>query len=282
MKSYMVLCILAISLAVLVAGCVQPQTPTTSLTTPPTTLPTPAVPATLAATPVPGNPLQNGTWTLMGIQGESGSIPVLNGTTITAVFGTDGKITGSSGCNEYFSSYQVSGNTMTVGPVGQTKMSCGSPPGVMIQESTYIAMLQNAVTFQVNDTMLVIDTGGNTSLLFEHVVPFSIVGSYSLTDIGSNSSVSALVPGSKITAIFAADGNLTGNGGCNGYFGGYTTSGNSLTIGPIGSTLMYCQDTSAQESFYLSILGNASTYEKTIDQMKITDTNGNMLYFVPA
>ncbi len=171
---------------------------------------------------------------------------------------------------------------ITVGAVGQTKMACGSPPGIMIQETTYIAMLQNAFTFQVNDTTLVINTGGNTSLLYEHEVPLSIIGSYSLTDIGSNSSVSALVPGSKITAVFAAYGNLTGNGGCNGYFGGYTTSGNSLTIGPIGSTLIYCQDTSAQESLYLSILANASTYEKTINQMKITDTNGNMLYFVPA
>jgi heat shock protein HslJ len=274
----MVLCILCISFAVLTAGCVQPQPPTTPVTTPPTT----AFPATLPATPVPGNPLQNGTWTLTGIQGESGSIPILNGTTITAVFGTDGKITGSSGCNNYFSSYQVSGNMITVGAVGQTKMACGSPPGIMIQETTYIAMLQNAVTYEVNDTMLVINTGGDTSLLFEHQVPLSIVGTYSLTDIASQGSVSALVPGSKINAVFAADGNLTGNGGCNGYFGGYNTSGDSLTVGPIGSTLMYCQDTSAQESLYLSILSNASTYEKTINQMKITDTNGNMLYFVPT
>jgi heat shock protein HslJ len=278
MKLYMVLCILCISFAVLTAGCVQPQPPTTPVTTPPTT----AFPATLPATPVPGNPLQNGTWTLTGIQGESGSIPILNGTTITAVFGTDGKITGSSGCNNYFSSYQVSGNMITVGAVGQTKMACGSPSGIMIQETTYIAMLQNAVTYEVNDTMLVINTGGDTSLLFEHQVPLSIVGTYSLTDIASQGSVSALVPGSKINAVFAADGNLTGNGGCNGYFGGYNTSGDSLTVGPIGSTLMYCQDTSAQESLYLSILSNASTYEKTINQMKITDTNGNVLYFVPT
>ena len=41
----------------------------------------------------------------------------------------------------------------------------------------------------------------------------------------------APVAGSTPTVTFDADGKLNGNGSCNRFFGGYTLSGEGLTVG---------------------------------------------------
>jgi heat shock protein HslJ len=69
-----------------------------------------------------------------------------------------------------------------------------------------------------------------------------------------------------ITATFDDQGNLYGNGGCNDYNGGYTLTGGTnefgkdIRIGPLISTLMYCESTSSTESTYLQILNSATSY----------------------
>ncbi len=77
-----------------------------------------------------------------------------------------------------------------------------------------------------------------------------------------------LLPNTKITAEFK-DGKLSGSGGCNQYFTGYTvepldqTSG-KIQIGKIGSTLRGCsEEIDAQESSYFQALEQVSEYSLT-------------------
>ncbi len=77
-----------------------------------------------------------------------------------------------------------------------------------------------------------------------------------------------LLPNTKITAEFK-DGKLSGSGGCNQYFTGYTvkpcdkTSG-QIQIGKIGSTLRLCsEEIDAQESSYFQALEQVSEYSLT-------------------
>lgn len=41
--------------------------------------------------------------------------------------------------------------------------------------------------------------------------------------------------------IFEADGSFNGSDGCNGIFGEYTVSGDTVALGDMGSTLMFCE-----------------------------------------
>ncbi len=63
------------------------------------------------------------------------------------------------------------------------------------------------------------------------------------------------VPGSKPTVEFGADGKLNGNGSCNRFFGSYALTGEGLTVGDLGSSMMMCdQPLMDQEMMVLEIL----------------------------
>ena len=111
-------------------------------------------------------PLIGTNWTLDSFSAAGAVSSVIAGTTITAVFHDDGSVVGSAGCNRYFASYTVTGTSVSVGSAGSTKMYCTSP-GVMQQESTYLASLSRASTFTINgDRLSLADAKGTTLLSF--------------------------------------------------------------------------------------------------------------------
>ncbi len=55
-----------------------------------------------------------GSWTLKSYtDSKGGSIPVLSGTPVTAKFLADGSLSGSAGCNQYTTTYSVSGTSIS-------------------------------------------------------------------------------------------------------------------------------------------------------------------------
>jgi heat shock protein HslJ len=85
------------------------------------------------------------------------------------------------------------------------------------------------------------------------------------------------LPGTNSTALFQ-DGQLNGNAGCNGYFGGYEVEGSNLSVGPLASTEMFCGSPPGvmeQENGFLSALGSAATYANENEQLIIADDAGN-------
>ncbi len=63
------------------------------------------------------------------------------------------------------------------------------------------------------------------------------------------------VAGSTPTVKFEADGKLNGNASCNRFFGAYTLTGEGLTVGDLGSSMMACdQPLMDQEMMVLEIL----------------------------
>lgn len=91
--------------------------------------------------------------------------------------------------------------------------------------------------------------------------------------------------GSKIDAIFATDGTLSGNSGCNNYSASYQVEGNQLTISPIVATRMACatpEGVMEQESTYLAALQGAASYKLEGSKLTLSDTQGKIiLIFVP-
>ncbi len=105
--------------------------------------------------PVPAPlPFEGTAWTLERYKAADGTMTsVLQSTMVTALF-EGGNLTGSAGCNAYFGTYTLEGATgVLLGPLGSTLMFCGEP-GVMEQETAYLARLGEAASWEVSGTVL--------------------------------------------------------------------------------------------------------------------------------
>ena len=56
------------------------------------------------------------------------------------------------------------------------------------------------------------------------------------------------------------DGQISGNGGCNRFFGGYTIAGNAISIGPLASTRKGCPGLMQLEVSFFATLQSAKTF----------------------
>jgi heat shock protein HslJ len=88
----------------------------------------------LSLTAVEPTPLVDMPWKVIGYNnGRGGVTSVLLGTELTATFGADGRVTGSSGITEMF---------------------CSEPEGIMDQEAEYLAALSTATTYSIEGDRL--------------------------------------------------------------------------------------------------------------------------------
>lgn len=84
-------------------------------------------------------------WKLQSFNdGQGAVVQVLDGSEITAIFGTDGTLSGSAGCNNYSTTYEVSGDNLIIGETISTEKACLEPEGVMEQETQYLAALRQS------------------------------------------------------------------------------------------------------------------------------------------
>jgi heat shock protein HslJ len=98
-------------------------------------------------------------WEVMACNnGKQAVVSVLGGTRITAHFGDDGRVTGSAGCNEYFASYEVRGESIRIALPGATRRFCAEPEGIMDQEARFLEALRSAATFRLEGERLALRT----------------------------------------------------------------------------------------------------------------------------
>ncbi|MCU0507400.1 MAG: META domain-containing protein [Anaerolineae bacterium] len=98
--------------------------------------------------------LDRSLWTVTSFNnGREAVVSLLEGSEITLNFEA-AELNGSAGCNNYFGSYTVESNAITVGQLGSTMKFCEAPEGVMDQEQQYLAALQSAATFMIEGNEL--------------------------------------------------------------------------------------------------------------------------------
>ncbi len=89
------------------------------------------------------------------------------GTSLTAVFGPDGTVAGSAGCNNFTGTYTVDGTKLTIGALATTRKACASPDGITEQETDYLAALSSSVSFQNDGTGLtLLNAAGQRSVAY--------------------------------------------------------------------------------------------------------------------
>ncbi len=96
--------------------------------------------------------------------------------------------------------------------------------------------------------------------------------------VGADGTMMDVLPDTTITAQFA-DGQVSGNSGCNSYSGSYELDGSNITFGPIAGTLMACApEIMKQEAAYLANLGKAAQFNLDKEgQLALSDADGNLL-----
>jgi heat shock protein HslJ len=114
-----------------------------------------------------GPALTQGEWHVTGYNnGKQAVVSVAAGSDPTAVFGTDGTVSGNATCNTFNGTYTIDGDKITVGPLATTRMACATDE-LNAQEAAYLAALQGAATYQIRGTSLELrDASGATPVTY--------------------------------------------------------------------------------------------------------------------
>jgi heat shock protein HslJ len=86
--------------------------------------------------------------------GSQAVVSLIAGTTITAQFGADGRVTGNTGCNTYFAGYMITGDVIAIDAPGSTRRACMTPDGLMAQEARFLQSLASATRYRVSGNRL--------------------------------------------------------------------------------------------------------------------------------
>jgi heat shock protein HslJ len=77
-----------------------------------------------------------------------GERPLIDNSHLTMTLGNDGRAYGNAGCNHWFASYQLQGETLRFGPVGSTRKMCA--PALMEQEHRFLKALGNVQRWDIS------------------------------------------------------------------------------------------------------------------------------------
>ena len=103
----------------------------------------------------------------------------------------------------------------------------------------------------------------------------SITGQWKLVSYGPAASQTPAASDVD-TSIEFLDGKLNGNVGCNGFGGDYEVKGDTLTLGPIMSTMMFCEGpVGDQETGTLTMLKDSAKFVLDGDKLTITSADGS-------
>jgi len=200
---------------------------------------------------------------------------------------SDGRATGSGGCNRYSGGYSLDGDQLSINPGGVTMMACPEPRAGVEQQ--FFTSLGQVRGYQINDGVLLLNDGAGKALLhFNAEPPLALIGtkwqlrSYNNLRGGLVSSRNS----GNITAHFDAGGKLSGSAGCNRYFGGFQLDGEHIKLSPLGSTRKLCQRPEGvmkDERAYLAALATVSNYQIREQKLLLLNENGKrMLVFTLA
>ena len=227
-------------------------------------------PAAAPTAQAPSIASAKGNWVLTQLKGQA---PVAD-TTITATFDAAGQVSGSAGCNTYGLTFAVDGNALKVASPPITTMMACSPDTVMTQERDFLAAMEATRNLVATDTALELtDAQGATLLSFKAGIRSLAATSWKVTGVLSGSAVTSLVEGTEATLEIAADGAVSGSATCNRFTGKATLGDDTVSFGPLASTMMACMEPAGameQEQAFLAALESVTGYEINGNDLRLT------------
>ena len=109
---------------------------------------------------------------------------------------------------------------------------------------------------------------------------------WTLSSYGEVNNSKSVLADTEITATFdKGKGEVSGSGGCNTYFASYEIDGNNLSISNLAWTERAClspEGIMEQEQEFLSLLGEATSFQADDTSLTIACSNGRQLDFSRA
>ncbi|CAM5479890.1 META domain-containing protein [Streptomyces atroolivaceus] len=198
--------------------------------------------------------------------------------------GSDGKATGSLGCNRFTAEAAVDGDKVTVGPGTTTEMACDEDVQAFEKAMgrAFSGELRAAVAGRGDAKTLTLTTGAGDSIALTSEPPAPLAGTaWKVTGLVSGSVAASLPAGTENKAhlTFGKDGSVEGNLGCNSFHGKATVSGSTLTFGPLASTRKMCPGPEMDlERALRGVLEGRTTYEIEHRSLSIEAESGKGLH----
>ena len=85
-----------------------------------------------------------------------------------ALEGEDRRVTGFSGCNRFFGSYELEGSSLRFSHVGATRMAC---PDAIVEEQKFLTALTQTTSYQIRGATLELLHDGEVVATFEAAGP---------------------------------------------------------------------------------------------------------------
>jgi heat shock protein HslJ len=173
----------------------------------------------------------------------------------------DGTVSGSTGCNRFTGGFTKARSKLSFGSIATTRRA-GSPAAMAV-EREYLGRLGRVASFRISgDELTLFDAAGDALLVYAASRP-TIEGSWEITGylMVSGNGFSSTVIDSAPSAVFGADGSMSGGTGCNTFRGAYEIDGATISIGPLRTTRMACPpELAEQEAGILKSLDAASSF----------------------
>ena len=152
-------------------------------------------------------------------------------------FSSNTQLNAFDGCNVANGKVDVTTNELTFGNLATTMKACQG-----VNDAAFHTYIKDKVKYSVNKDELMILKNNVPVMKFNRVAALN--GTWVLEEFitkdRSAKTVAMRFP-NKTPMLTFANGNLTGNDGCNNLSGNYTVNSNVLSIGNIASTRMMCE-----------------------------------------
>lgn len=205
--------------------------------------------------------------------------PLVDDTQIRLTF-DDGTVGASAGCNTFGGDYTLDGGVLVVTGGAMTEMGCDEPR--MAQDEWLFALLGDRPAVALDGDRLTLTAGDVVIELVDEETASPdrpLVGTrWTLESIlegsGPDGSVSNVPEGIEAWIVFADDGTLSVELGCNGGSGSYEVEGDRILVADLASTDIGC-DAMSVETAFTAVLQADPTYAVDADRLTLrTDAGG--------
>jgi heat shock protein HslJ len=207
-------------------------------------------------TPMAEPVLTGTTWEWVQTMTSDETIVAVDPARYTLTFNEDGTYGMRVDCNTGGGSFTTEDGALTIGPGMMTLMGCPEDT----QDSIFLDQINRAAVYYFVDGHLFIELAEASGIMEFRPAQPALTGvnwqwQQTVTPVET---IVASDPASYVL-VFNDDGSVNVTADCNTGFGDFTVDGQSISIGPLGTTRMACPEGS-QDTAFLTQLQNAAVF----------------------
>jgi heat shock protein HslJ len=106
-----------------------------------------------------------------------------------------------------------------------------------------------------------------------------VTGAWNLQSITRpDSTVVSISQPDRFTVEFTSANRLSLRADCNRGFGGFSSDGNSISVGPVGITKAYCVETAPLDDEYVRLLNGDNAVTATATSLQLSSSRGTLRF----